>query len=225
MKAVLFDLEGTLVESAYQRSRELVARLRRETKERLIVLGVPDPVLEGLVRSHALRNAAYSWADSNLDSEEATEIRVRMEEFTLEFDMFSARESRLYPDTIDALERLRENGCAMALVTNTSTPAANHVMGRLGLERFFDAVVTRSDVTRLKPDPAMVRQAEERMGLEAGWFVGDSSFDAGAAAGAGLSAIIIRRDGVRPAFDHDYFVESLLEVPPILGLSPVQPNR
>jgi 2-haloalkanoic acid dehalogenase type II len=225
MKAVLFDLEGTLVESAYQRSREFVARLRRETRERLIGLRVPDPVLEGLVRSHALRNTAYSWADDNLDPEEAAEIRARMEEFTLEFDMISARESRLYPDTIDALERLRENGCTMALVTNTSTLAANHIMERLGLERFFDAVVTRSDVTRLKPDPAMVRLAEERMGVEAVWLVGDSSFDAGAAAGAGLSSIIIRRDGVRPGFDHDHFVESLLDVPPILGLNPVQPNR
>ena len=219
MKAVLFDLEGTLVESAYQRSSELVSRLRRSTRERLIGLGVPEPVLEGLVKSHALRNEAYDWADENLDPEEATGIRARMEEFTLEFDMISARESRLYPDTIDALERLRGRGCVMALVTNTSTLAANHVMGRLGLKHFFDAVVTRSDVPRLKPDPAMVRLAEARLGVEAGWLVGDSAFDAGAAEGAGLSSITIRRDGVRPSFAHEHFIESLLELPPILGLS------
>jgi HAD superfamily hydrolase (TIGR01509 family) len=225
MKAVLFDLEGTLVESAYQRSRELVARLRRETRERLIGIGIPEPVLEGLVRSHTLRNVAYDWADDNLDPEDASRIRARMEEFTLEIDMISARESRLYPDTINALECLRGRGCVMALVMNTSTPAANHVMGRLGLERFFDVVVTRSEVSRLKPDPAMVRLAEERIGVGAGWLVGDSSFDAGAAEGAGLSSIIIRRDGVRPDFDHDHFVESLLEVPPILVMSPDQSNR
>ncbi|MEE8354873.1 MAG: HAD family hydrolase, partial [Candidatus Bathyarchaeia archaeon] len=130
MKAVLFDLEGTLVESAYQRSRELVSRLRRDTKERLIGLGVPEPVLKGLVRSHALRNEAYDWADENLDPEEASGIRARMEEFTLELDMISARESRLYPDTIDALERLRGSECVMALVTNTSSPAANYVLRR-----------------------------------------------------------------------------------------------
>ena len=219
MKAVLFDLEGTLVESAYQRSRELVTRLRRDTREHLIVLGIPETVLEGLVRSHALRNEAYRWADENLDPEEASGIRARMEEFTLELDMISARESRLYPDTIDALERLRDRGCVMALVTNTSTPAANYVMGLLGLDRFFDAVVTRSDVPRLKPDPTMVRLAEVWLGVEAGWLVGDSSFDAGAAERAGLSSITIRRDGVRPSFAHDHFIESLLEVPPILGLS------
>jgi phosphoglycolate phosphatase len=219
LKAVLFDLEGTLVESAYQRSRELVSRLRRDTKERLIGLGVPEPVLEGLVRSHAFRNMAYDWADENLDPEEATGIRARMEEFTLEFDMISARESLLYPDTIDALELLRGCGCIMALVTNTSSPAANYVLGGIGLERFFDAVVTRSDVSRLKPDPMMVRLAEERLGVEAGWLIGDSSFDAGAAERAGLSSITIRRDGVRPGFARDHFIESLLEVPPILGLS------
>ncbi|MEE8354511.1 MAG: HAD-IA family hydrolase, partial [Candidatus Bathyarchaeia archaeon] len=146
-------------------------------------------------------------------------IRARMEEFTLEFDMISARESRLYPDTIGALERLRGCGCVMALVTNTSSPAANYVLEGLGLERFFDAVVTRSDVPRLKPDPAMVRLAEDRLGVEAGWLIGDSSFDAGAAERAGLSSITIRRDGVRPGFARDHFIESLLEVPPILGLS------
>jgi phosphoglycolate phosphatase len=219
MKAVLFDLEGTLVESAYQRSRELVTRLRRETKERLIELGIPESILEGLVRSHVLRNEAYRWADENLDPEKASGIRSRMEEFTLELDMISARESQLYPDTVDALELLRARGCTMALVTNTSTPAAKYVMERLGLERFFEAVATRSDVPRLKPDPAMVRLAEERMGAKAGWLIGDSSFDAGAAEGAGLSSITIRRDGVKPSFDHDYFIASLYDLPPILGLS------
>ncbi len=225
MKAVLFDLEGTLVESAYQRSRELVTRLRRDTREHLIVLGVPETVLEGLVRSHALRNEAYSWADGNLDTEEASGIRGRMEEFTLELDMISARESRLYPDTIDALERLRDRGCVMALVTNTSSSAAKYVMERLGLERFFDAVVTRSDVPRLKPDPVMVRLAEARLCVEAGWLVGDSSFDAGAAERAGLSSITIRRDGVRPSFARDHFIESLLEVASIIGMNTNQPNR
>ena len=225
MKAVLFDLEGTLVESAYQRSRELVYRLRRDTRERLLGLGVPEHILKGLVRSHDLRNKAYAWADEYLDPEEASGIRARMEEFPLEFDMISARESRLYPDTIDALELIRGGGCVMALVTNTSSTAANYVLGRFGLERFFDAVVTRSDVPRLKPDPAMVRLAEARLGVEAGWLVGDSSFDAGAAEGAGLSSIIIRRNGVRPSFAHDHFIESLFEVPSILGMSPDQSNR
>lgn len=196
-----------------------MSRLRRDTREHLIGLGIPVPALEGLVRSHALRNEAYDWADEHLDPEEATGIRARMEEFTLEFDMISARESRLYTDTINALEHLRGCGCVMALVTNTSSPAANHVLGRFGLERLFDAVVTRSDVPRLKPDPMMVRLAEARLGVEAGWLVGDSSFDAGAAERAGLSSITIRRDGVRPGFAHDHFIESLLEVPPILGLS------
>ena len=219
MKAVLFDLEGTLVESAYQRNRDLQTRLRRETKERFISLGVPEAVLEGLVMSHALRNTAYGWADENLDPERSAEIRRRMQEFTHEFDMISARESRLYPDTMESLEILRANGRPMAIVTNTSSSAAEYVMGNLGLDPFFEVVVTRSDVARLKPDPAMIKLAEARRGVEAGWFVGDSSFDAGAAAEAGVPSIIIRRDGVKPGFHHDHFIESLLEVPPILGIS------
>jgi phosphoglycolate phosphatase-like HAD superfamily hydrolase len=71
----------------------------------------------------------------------------------------------------------------------------------------------------------MVSLAEARLGVEAGWLVGDSSFDAGAAERAGLSSITIRRDGVKPSFAHDHFIESLLEVPSIIGMSLDQPNR
>ena len=219
MKAVLFDLEGTLVESAYQRSRDLVFKLRKETRENLIRLGIPEQLFKGLVRSHALRNEAHNWVYENLDPDEASRFRASMEEVTLEFDMISARESRLYPDTIDTLEHLLELGYVMALVTNTSSAAANYVMERFELNRFLSSVVTRSDVSRLKPDPEMVRLAESKIGLEAGWLVGDSSFDADAAARAEVSSIIIRRDGLHPSFDHDYFIESLVQVPSIIGFN------
>lgn len=66
MKALLFDLEGTLVESAYQQSPELIVELRITTRDKLVELGVPEETLSGLVRSSAIRNRAFQWADDNL---------------------------------------------------------------------------------------------------------------------------------------------------------------
>jgi len=218
MKAVLFDLEGTLVESIYQRKPEIIDKLRRETKELLIDSGVPAALLEGMVRSFALRNIAYGWADENLSPMEANGLRRKVQEFMLGYDMDSARQATLYPDTKGALERLEDEGVTMGVVTNTSSAAAMHVIERFDLGGFFGAVVSRSDVPRLKPDPAMIRLAEERMGLEANWLVGDAMFDAGAARNSGIASIIVRRDGVRPSFDHDHFIESLDDLPPLLGL-------
>ena len=212
MKAVLFDLEGTLVESAYQKSPETIGKLRRETKEKLLDLGVPEEALAGLTRSYALRNRSYQWADDYLGREESERLRAEMEEFMASWDMDSARQTVLYPDTMGTLADLSEAGAEMGIVTNTSSSAAGFILDNLGLRRFFRAVMTRSDVARLKPDPAMIHAAASILGADVGWLVGDSVFDAGAALNAGLRSIIIRRDDQRPEFKHDYFIVSLDEV-------------
>ena len=218
MYAVLFDLEGTLVESAYQRSRKLVTRFRSETKSHLIDLGIPESILNGYERIHALRNIAFNWAEMNLAPENVRWIRDKMEAFSLEFDMISASESRLYPDTINCLEHLYEKKFRMAVVTNTSSKAAEYVLSRYELDNYFSAVVTRSDVPRVKPDPAMIKMAEEKLCTKIGWLIGDSLFDAEAASRSEIISLIIRRDGIRPDFYHDYFIESLDEIFSILEL-------
>jgi HAD superfamily hydrolase (TIGR01549 family) len=219
LQAVLFDLEGTLVESAYQRSHKLVTRFRSETKSHLINSGIPESVLNGYERIHSLRNVAFHWAEKNLTPVNVKRIRDSLEAFSLEFDMISARESRLYPDTIKCLESLCEKKVEMAVVTNTSSSAAEFVLMRFELDNFFSAVVTRSDVSRIKPDPAMIKMVEEKLYTKAGWLIGDSSFDAEAANRSEIISLIIRRDGVRPDFHHDHFIKSLDEIFSILGLA------
>ena len=216
MKALLFDLEGTLVESSYQQSPETIEGLRRETRQKLVSLGVPVELLAGLVRSYALRNVAYQWAEDNLSVEQVAWLRAEMEAFMAPYDMVSARRTVLYPDTLSALNRLLDEGVAMGVVTNTSAAAAEYILTNLGLRSFFGAVATRSDVPRLKPDPAIIYLAESRLGVEVGWLVGDASFDSEAARNAGLISIILGRDGRRPDFDHDFFIRSLEEAPSII---------
>jgi len=215
LKAVLFDLEGTLVESDYQRTPEIVEGLRRATRDMLIGLGVPEGVLHGLSRSYALRNAAYQWADENPASGGASRLRAEMEAFMDPYDMTSAERASLYPDTLEALESLSGMGVEMGIVTNTSRSAAEHIIEKLGLRKYFTAVATRSEAPRLKPDPAMIHQASSMMEARPLWLVGDTSFDAEAARNAGIRSIVIRRDGTRPGFPHDFFITRLVELRPI----------
>lgn len=216
LKAVLFDLEGTLVETVYQRRREAVNRLRRKTEKKLIDLGVPPEALGDLVRSTLLRNQAYEWVETNMSRAESARFRAELDAFMKPIEMRSAGQSRLYPDTLEALEELAAGGVEMGMVTNTSREAASYMLRNLGLERYFSVVVTRSDAPRLKPDPSMIHAAVARMEVDAGWLVGDAVFDAVAAGRAGLRSIIVRRDGMRPSFVHDYFVDSLSCVPSIV---------
>ena len=216
MKAILFDLEGTLVETVYEQSREALDRIRRETKKKLIDLGVPREVLGDLVKSTFLRNRAFDWVEINMSRDELAWFHVELDAFMKPFEMRSARLAQLYPETLEALEKLAAGGIEMGMVTNTSSEAADYMLGNLGLEKFFDVVVTRNDVHRLKPDPAMIHAAVAKMGLEVGWLVGDTVFDAEAAKNAGIRSIIVRRSGVRPSFSRDYFVNSLKGVAPIV---------
>jgi HAD superfamily hydrolase (TIGR01549 family) len=125
------------------------------------------------------------------------------------FEMRSAELTRLYPDTLAALEELGTRGTEMGMATNTSREAADYILRNLGLKEFFKVVVTRNDVPRLKPEPEMVSTAIAEMEGSVGWLVGNSRFDAEAARRAGISSIIVRRDGIRLSFSYDYFVSSL----------------
>ena len=209
MKAVLFDLEGTLVETVYQRSREAVNQLHRKTKKKLISLGVPAVTLNGLVRSTLLRNKAYEWVETNMSQAESAQFHAELDAFLKPIEMRSARLARLYPDTLEALSKLAARDVKKGVVTNTSREATYFMLRKLGLESFFKVIVTRNDAARLKPDPVMIYIAVVMMEADTEWLVGDRMFDAEAASSASLKSIIIRRDGIRPSFDHDFFINSL----------------
>lgn len=216
MDAVLFDLEGTLVETLYQRSQVDLAELRAATRKKIVNLGVPDEHLTGIVSGSLLRNIAFEWADIYLSPAEAGRIYTEIDAFMKPFEMNSAILARLYPDTIGTLEKLDSMGVEMGIVTNTSREATEHMLTKFSLGHFFNVVVTRSDSTRLKPNPIMVQLAIAKMEKEIGWLVGDMAFDAEAARGSDLLSIVVRRDGSRPSFNHDYFIDSLYDVETIL---------
>jgi phosphoglycolate phosphatase len=217
LKAVLFDLEDTLVVSGYRWSPGLMVDLRRQAREVLIRNGVPANVLGGVVRYTLLRNLSFRWAEENLDPSESARLRDAVEAMMKPFDEDTAEKAELFPDTLEALSMLTRNGVAMGLVTNTSTAAALRMMDRFDMKGFFPVVVSRNDVPLLKPDPAMLYKAKEMLGIDVGWMVGDSIFDADAARSIGIRSIIVRRDGVKPEFEHDHFISSLEGVYPLIS--------
>lgn len=87
----------------------------------------------------------------------------------------------------EALARLRALGLSLAVVANWDCSLPEH-LGRLGLDRAVDAVVTSADAGTPKPGPAVFRLALERLGIPAGraLHVGDSPEDEEGARRAGL---------------------------------------
>ena len=97
-------------------------------------------------------------------------------------------------EVLEAWRRVRP----LALVTGRPRRDAERFLERFGLANLFDVVVTREDAA-LKPEPAPVRLALERLGVERAWMVGDTPDDLVAARGAGVVPIGVVPPGADPS--------------------------
>jgi HAD superfamily hydrolase (TIGR01549 family) len=213
--AVLFDLEDTLVQTPWA-DHQHVIEFRRKTREKLLELGIPTSVLEGIERATIMRNKAIEYIEKNLPKANAEQIYQEMEKFLIRYELDSAKKSKLFPETISTLERLRKLGIKMGLVTNTSMKAVDTVFRLHGLKSYFDIFVTRENVKKLKPDPEGVLLAVKRLGAKRFFMVGDLVHDASAAKSAKGTSIIVKRGTEEVDFQADHFVKSLSEVPAII---------
>jgi putative hydrolase of the HAD superfamily len=102
---------------------------------------------------------------------------------------------KMYPETIDSLERLRAGGVRMAIVSNWDTRLPL-LVSRMGVDRFMDAVVVSAIEKASKPAPRIFQVALERLNLPAAdvVHVGDSlRDDIRGAMAMGMGAIWLRR--------------------------------
>jgi 2-haloacid dehalogenase len=100
-------------------------------------------------------------------------------------------------DVIPALERLLDAGFRTAVLTNSSTKAANVQIENAGLHTFIQRVISVEEVGRFKPDPATYRHAAQAMDVEVGksLLISAHDWDVAGALQAGAGAAFVRRPG------------------------------
>jgi len=216
--AVLFDLEDTLVKTPWQNVKH-VLRFRRQTKKKLIELGIPPSILEGIQRATIMRNKASEYITENFSHADTEEFNREMEKFLRRYELYSAKNSELFPETASALEELKKLKAKMGIVTNTSREAVDIVFMLHGLKKYFDVVITRENVKKLKPDPEGILLAVKKIEAKKFFMVGDLVHDALATNANGISIIVRRNLENEVDFHADYFVQSLSEVPTIIQTS------
>jgi HAD superfamily hydrolase (TIGR01549 family) len=209
--AVLFDLEDTIVQTPWA-NRQHVLEFRRRTKEKLIELGIPPSTLEGIERATIMRNKSIEYIEKNLSKAETEKFYLEMEKFLSKYELDSAGKSKLFPETIQTLETLKKLGTKIGLVTNTSIKAVNIVFQTNHLKDYFDVVVTRENVKKLKPDPEGIRLAVKKLEVKNFFMVGDLVHDVIAARSANGSSILVKRNSEKMNFEADYVVRSLNEI-------------
>ena len=214
-KGVLFDLEGTLIESGYQKNAQLLHELHKTTYKELLKFGIPENILTQSNKSVILRNLSFTWVEANRN-EDILQFAEYVNRFMSKFDMMATRDSKLYNNTIHILNYLKNKNYKIGLCTNTSKQATNIMLKTHKIYDFFDIITTREDVLQIKPDPIMIINTIKQMKTKKNYMVGDSKVDIISAKNAGIKTILIKRDNRKQNYYVDYTIYDLLDLKRIL---------
>lgn len=185
--AILFDLDGTLIDTAGDIAAALDALLVERGRDAL-----GESVARGLVGDGARALIEKGWRASGAPVPSAAELDALVERWFSIYEADIARRSRPYPRVPETLASLRARGLKLAVVTNKADRPTAKLLAALKLDAFFDAVVG-GDVPFRKPDARHVRAGLAALGVSApeAVFVGDSPNDAASARAAGLRFLAV----------------------------------
>lgn len=185
--AIIFDLDGTLVETAPDLHGALVHVLTEA--------GFAPPTLEDVRLmvgdgARALLEKAYANVGRRLQGPEMEDAFNR---FLAYYHPNVARLSRTFPGVEKALDRLAAAGAALAVCTNKPQALSEALLDALGLSSRLPVVVGGDALPVRKPDPAHLAATIERMGRTGApaVMVGDSRNDVAVAKALGIPAIVV----------------------------------
>lgn len=186
VRAVLFDLDGTLVDSGID-----FGRMRREMLALAAEVGCEVAGLEEADILDLRDLACVHAADPRALMELAEARLVAIEREALE-------RATPVPGAADVLAALRERGVRVGVVTRNCREIAEDSMRRYGLPH--DVMVAREDTPRVKPHPLHLWRAVAALNVSpaAAVMVGDGRMDVQAGKAAGLRTVGFLADG-RPA--------------------------
>jgi phosphoglycolate phosphatase len=203
MNLVIFDLDGTLVDSVQDLCTAVNAMLVAEGRTPLPYETVASYVGNGAPM--LVRRAFGPDANDQLVEQGLAYFFGYYREHMLDH-------TRPYPGVVEGLEMLKAAGMKMAVLTNKPVRFSADMCAGLGLGQYFFQIYGGNSFDQKKPDPigihTLVREAGVR--LEDTWMVGDSSTDVLTARNAGVKCVGVTY-GISP--------ESLKETPPDFTLA------
>ena len=189
---ILFDLDGTLIETAPEIADAVNDTLRElghaPASEQQITDWIGHGTRELLLQ--ALAQAKQSAVEAERQSSGFAAIEARFGQHYLQR---CGSRSQLYPQVRQTLDALRAAGVRLVLMTNKETRYTEAVLQAHQLHAAFDRVVCGDTLAVKKPNPAGIQSCLEKFGVapERALFVGDSSIDVATARNAGLAVWVL----------------------------------
>jgi len=218
IKAVIFDLDGTI--TAFNLD---YMTLRSEVRSFLIRTGVPPSVLfvnesifDMLDKTEIfLKNSGKSTRTVEKVRNEALAIAERHE-------LEAAKTTCLLPNVLETLKTLKEMSLKIGLCTVNSEKSASFILKRFGIAGFFDAVIPRNKVKRVKPSCEHLEAVLKALKVspKEALLVGDATRDMECAKGSkvmavGLSTGVSTQKELMDA-GANYLVTSIADLPSLV---------
>jgi phosphoglycolate phosphatase len=208
IRAVIFDLDGTLIDSRADIARSANRALASAGFAELPLETISEYVGDGA--SKLLERAARI-------GPEDPRLSQLLAAFLDEYAAHPVVTTTVFPGAREALEALE--ALPLALCTNKPRLTTELVLRALDLERHFRVVVAGDDLPRKKPDPLPISHIAERLGVPVNEMlvVGDGAQDIEAGRAAGARTVGVRH-GIQPlerllAANPERLLDSLAELP------------
>ena len=184
VQGIIIDMDGTLTKF----NLDYKAARRRALTE-LERLGLRTPEMNEEISLFVLIDRLRE----RLKPEIFLKVRATLYGFFEEMELKAAQDAVLFPGAVETLRILRSMSLKLGIATNNGRAGTDITLKRLGLQGFFDAIVTRDDCEEMKPagEPILKILAELSVPPEAAILVGDGVIDVLAAKAAGIRSAAV----------------------------------
>jgi phosphoglycolate phosphatase len=181
-KLIIFDLDGTLVDSCQDLA--LAVNLMRA---HFALPELPVESIRGFVGNGVKMLVSRALEGTGVDVDEALKVQSPL------YLAHAVDHTCLYPGVLDGLKRLRQRGHILAVATNKPAESCDLILKHLGIADWFIMVLAGGRFPVLKPAPDMISCIMKKAGISAGntWVVGDNYTDLEAARRAGANSIFV----------------------------------
>ena len=204
IKAVLFDLDGTLADTAPDLGYAL-NRMREARGLPPLPLAVTRPVTS--LGARGLLNAGFGIGPGNPD------YGAMREEFLRLYERDICRDTRLFPGVPELLDALEARGLSWGIVTNKSERLARLLLDILSMTSRASCIVGGDSTPHFKPHPDPLIAACKTIREDAGAciYVGDDLRDVEAGHAAGMKAVVVKwgylNGGMPETWNADWLID------------------
>ncbi|MBV8977376.1 MAG: HAD-IA family hydrolase [Alphaproteobacteria bacterium] len=183
--ALVFDLDGTLVDTAPDLLGALNSVLVRERRRKVDLADLRHLVGFG---ARSMLAEAFRMTGDDADPDRLPEL---IDSFIAHYRSHIAAASRLFPGVEETLAALKAGGAKLGVLTNKPQELTDLLLPALRIDRFFGAIHGAGRYGYSKPDARVFHHVVDELGHGAALMIGDSATDVATARAAGVPVILV----------------------------------